>query len=71
MHAVGTTLRSYMIARMRVLIHDHIEQKDREKLKYKANIKTGEVGNASLRQSGLVSIKVDHVAMLYCLIFIS
>ena len=27
---------------MRMLIHDNIEQKDREKLKYKANIKIGE-----------------------------
>ena len=56
---------------MRMLIHDkNTEQKDREKLKYKANVKIGELGNASLRQSGLVSIKVDHVAMLYCLKFI-
>ena len=61
----------YDRARMRMLTHDNIEQKDREKLKYKANINIGEVGNTSLRQSGLVSIKVDHVAMLYCLILIS
>ena len=56
---------------MRMLTHNNIEQKDREKLKYKANINIGEVGNTSLRQSGLVSIEVDHVAMLYCLILIS
>ena len=41
---------------MRMLTHDNIEQKDREKLKNKANINIGEVGNTSLRRSGLVSI---------------
>ena len=56
----------YDRVRMRMLTHDNIEQKDREKLKYTANINIGEVGNTSLRQSGLVhvSIKVDHVAVV-------
>ena len=77
MQAVGMHYIAYLYdrARMRMLTHDNTEQKDREKLKYKANINIGEVGNTSLRQSGLVhvSIKVDHVAtgMLYCLILIS